>query len=287
MSLFLTPAVQQPSILCKPLHILVDSNQCVWTQKALLNLDSEQLSKVDIASYFMHSPADFGVPHNQCHYLGRTADNDCLAWSMEDQHPLPDNYESVHLYRLLLMLDEYMFNLIGRAVQIVTWDKNHRYCGTCGQKTRDCLNEGERMHFCDKCNLGVYPRISPCAIVLVRKDNELLLANGVGHPKNMYSALAGFVEPGESLEECLCREVLEEVDINIHCLRYFSSQPWPFPHQLMLGFFADYLDGVIKPNPAEINDAAWWHYKDLPESLPGSYSIAGKLIEAAVTELAK
>ena len=279
------PAVQFPKRLTQPLHIAVDHHQCVWVEKELLENQSKPLTHANIAPYFQRSPEDHHLNCERQYYLGKLGKRDCVAWHIAEGTKAPDGYESVHLYHLLLLLDQSVFTLIGRASQIVVWGQNHRYCGACGGTTKIQNTQEDRMLVCTNCGLEFYPRISPCVIVVVRKGEELLLANHINHPQNMYSALAGFVEAGESLEDCVAREIEEEVAIRVRNPRYVGSQQWPFPHQLMLGFFADYLEGTIQPNPTEILDAAWWHYTKLPETLPGGYSIAGQLIATAVSEL--
>jgi NAD+ diphosphatase len=127
-----------------------------------------------------------------------------------------------------------------------------------------------------------YPRLSPAAIVLVRRGDEILLARSPGFPKGLYSVLAGFVEPGESIEETVAREVREEVGIEVRNVRYFGSQPWPFPNSLMIGFTADYAGGELAPEPGEIEDAGWYRADELPESpisVPARVSIARAMID--------
>ncbi|MFC7002798.1 NAD(+) diphosphatase [Pseudobowmanella zhangzhouensis] len=131
---------------------------------------------------------------------------------------------------------------------------------------------------CSRCSHRCYPRISPCVIVAIRKDKQILLAQGTRHTNGMYSTLAGFVESGETLEQAVHREVFEEVGIRVTNLRYFSSQPWPFPHSLMVGFLADYAGGEITPEPKEIADAKWFDADKLP-LIPPTFSIAGHLIQ--------
>jgi NAD+ diphosphatase len=121
-------------------------------------------------------------------------------------------------------------------------------------------------------------------MALVHRGRELLLARSPHFPPGMYSALAGFVEPGETLEQTLVREVREEVGIEVTNLRYFASQPWPFPHSLMIAFNADYAGGEIAPDPAEIEAAEWFSPERLPPVLPGKISISRRLIDAALGE---
>jgi NAD+ diphosphatase len=180
-------------------------------------------------------------------------------------------------------IDESLFALAGRAFQIVDWDRSHQFCGRCGTPTKHRLNE--RARECPSCGQVHYPRIAPAVMALVRRGDELLLARSPHFPPGMYSALAGFVEPGETLEQTLAREVREEVGIEITNPRYFASQPWPFPHSLMIAFYADYAGGEITPDPSEIEAADWFTADRLPQALPGKISISRRLIDSALQEL--
>lgn len=174
------------------------------------------------------------------------------------------------------------FALAGRAVQLLDWQRNHRFCGHCGTPTQP--QAGEFAMACPACGLLAYPRLSPAVMVLIRDGDRLLLARSPRFKPGVYSALAGFVEPGETLEECAAREVQEEVGLAIANLRYFHSQPWPFPNSLMVAFFADYAGGTITPDPTEIEAADWFTLDALP-LLPDAMSIARRLIDAACVEM--
>ncbi len=181
---------------------------------------------------------------------------------------------------------EHQWLAAGRAVQIVEWARTHRFCGRCGAPTE--VSAGERSMRCPSCSLIAFPRLSPAMITLVTRgepgpDQEALLARGVQWTVPMYSCLAGFVEPGESLEAAVIREVAEEVAIGVTNPRYFGSQPWPFPNSLMVGFRAEYSSGEIHCDPTEIVDAGWYRRDDLPMVPPG-ISIARKLIDAWLVE---
>jgi NAD+ diphosphatase len=169
----------------------------------------------------------------------------------------------------------------GRAVQIVEWARTHRFCGRCGEPTHP--STGERSMRCAACSLVAFPRLAPAMITLVTRgepgpEQEALLARGVQWTMPMYSCLAGFVEPGESLEGAVIREVAEEVGLDVSNPTYFGSQPWPFPNSLMVGFFADYESGEIACDPTEIVDAGWYRRDAMPPIPPG-ISIARKLID--------
>jgi NAD+ diphosphatase len=169
----------------------------------------------------------------------------------------------------------------GRAVQLVEWGRTHRFCGRCGTATERQANE--RSMKCPACGLLAFPRLAPAMITLVTRGDEALLARGVAFRGPMYSCLAGFVEPGESLEGAVIREVREEVGIEVGNVQYRGSQPWPFPHSLMVGFRAEWVSGDIVCDPAEILDAQWYMRDALPNIPPG-ISIARKLIDAWVAE---
>ncbi len=174
----------------------------------------------------------------------------------------------------------------GRAVQVVEWARTHRFCGRCGTPTEPA--SGERGLRCPACGLIAYPRLAPAMITLVTRgeqgpDQEALLARGANVPRPMYSCLAGFVEPGENLEGAVVREVREEVGITVDDVHYRGSQPWPFPHSLMIGFRARYVGGDLVLDETEIADAAWYRRDDLPQIPPG-ISIARKLIDEWVAE---
>jgi NAD+ diphosphatase len=174
----------------------------------------------------------------------------------------------------------------GRAVQIVEWARTHRFCGRCGEPTE--LTRSERAMRCPSCTLMAFPRLAPAMITLVTRgepgpDQEALLARGVQWTVPMFSCLAGFVEPGESLESAVVREVREEVGVTVANPRYQGSQPWPFPHSLMIGFRADYESGEIDCDPTEIAEANWYRRDALPMIPPG-ISIARKLIDGWVGE---
>jgi len=183
------------------------------------------------------------------------------------------------LRAIFASVDEEFFGLAGRAKQIVTWHATHRFCGRCGGETERA--EGEMAMRCTRCGMMHYPRVSPAVIVRVSRGDQVLLARSPGFPPGLHSVLAGFVEPGESIEETVRREVREEVGIEVENLRYFGSQSWPFPNSLMIAFTAEYAGGELAPQPGEIEAAAWYGPDDLPP-LPPRVSIARRMIEAFV-----
>jgi NAD+ diphosphatase len=216
-------------------------------------------------------------------YLGRLAGIDC--WAAEapaEAPPPPAGLAWEGLRALFSVLEDAHFALAGRATQLLDWDRSHRYCGRCGTPTE--AKAEERARVCPACRLAAYPRISPAVMALVRREGEILLARGPHFPPGMYSALAGFVEPGETLEQCLAREVEEEVGVKVSRIRYFASQPWPFPNSLMIAFVCDWESGEIRPQAGEIEAANWFKVLHLPK-LPSRISIARRLIDAVVGEM--
>ncbi len=190
----------------------------------------------------------------------------------------------VHLRSLFGTIPDEQWALAGRASQVLTWEKDHQFCGRCGTKNEP--HPIDRAQECPKCGLQSFPRLTPAIITLVeRDDGKALLAWGARFPGRFYSALAGFVEPGESLEECVAREVREEVGIEVSDIRYFGSQPWPFPHSVMIGFQARYAGGDIVVQEEEIIEADWYAHDALPPAPRGGLSIAGWLIDDWITRM--
>ena len=231
----------------------------------------------DAATIFPRGQAaDFGNPDNAL-LVGQWQGRPCYAAEI-DRVPESVTGELVPVRSVYGLAGAEAFALAGRASQLMDWRKNHRYCGRCATPTT--MKTTEFAMACPNCGLLAYPRISPAVMVLIGRGDELLLARSPHFKPGIFSALAGFVEAGETLEQCAVREVREEVGIQISNLRYFRSQPWPFPDSLMLAFFADYAGGEITPDPSEIEAAGWFSRSALPP-LPDQASIARHLIEAA------
>jgi NAD+ diphosphatase len=222
-----------------------------------------------------------GVPGER-HYLGRLDGIDCIAITLADDAQPPAGMQFAGLRSLFLRIPEPILATAARAFQVVEWDRTHRFCGRCGSRTQD--KEGERAKLCPSCGYTAYPRISPAMMVLVTRGSELLLARANRFPGAMYSALAGFVESGESIEDCIHREVREEVGVEVGDLRYFASQSWSFPHSLMIAYTARYAGGELRPDPAEIADVRWFGVDALPD-LPSPVSIARRLIDTTVQSI--
>jgi NAD+ diphosphatase len=206
-------------------------------------------------------------------FLGTLDDRPCWAIAVDGEAGMG----AVPLMGLWGQVDDITFTVAGRAVQLVEWDRTHRFCGRCSTPTEPAM--GERARRCPACGLLAFPRLAPAIITLIeRDDGRALLARGRTFPIPMYSCIAGFVEPGETLEQAVHREVREEVGVELDNVRYWASQPWPFPHSLMLGFIADWAGGDIVIDETEIVDANWFAADDLPPIPPG-ISIARRLID--------
>lgn len=218
--------------------------------------------------------------YSDAHFLGlHDAD---VAWWAIDLDGVDHAHDGFTALRALYeRVTEEEWAIAGRAVQLVEWARNHRFCGRCGAPTEP--SPGERAMRCPACRLVAYPRLSPAVIVIVDRGPEILLARGINFPPGMFSAVAGFVEPGETLEAAVVREVREEIGIEVTDVRYIASQPWPFPNNIMLGFRASWASGDIAVDPTEIAEAHWFGPDALP-SLPPRMSIARRLIDGALAE---
>lgn len=217
-----------------------------------------------------------GIQPVSRHYLGLFRGEPCYACELDALAELPFGFTVIDLRMMLGRLPENWFMLAGRARQILDWDINHKFCGRCGTQTH--FHVKDRAKECPQCHLIQYPRLAPSIIVLITKGKEVLLARSANFPPGMFSTLAGFVEPGETIEQAVHREVYEEVGIHLQNLQYRNSQPWPFPNSLMLGFHAEYLSGDINVDNDEIVEANWWPVDQLP-MIPPRGSISRQLID--------
>lgn len=242
-------------------------------ENRLLTVDAERAGSV----FPFGLASDFGVADIGALAVGELLGRPCRAAELDRLPDLPA-LELTPLRAIFQLAGDAAFALAGRASQLLDWQLHHQYCGRCGTAT--LMRAGELAMQCPGCGLVAYPRISPAVMVLVLDGDRLLLARSPHFKPGVFSALAGFVEPGETLEECAVREVREEVGIEITNLRYFNSQPWPFPNSLMVAFFADHAGGTLVPDPAEIEAADWFAVDCLP-LLPEPISISRRLIDAA------
>ena len=223
-------------------------------------------------------PDDFDIPGPALReqYLGHLDSRACYAVEVSPCSALPGSHYYPNIRDLYGILPDRELALAALAVRIIDFDRTTTFCGQCGAETR--MSRIERAKICDRCGLITYPRTSPAIIVLVMHEDKILLARSPRFPPDLFSIIAGFVEPGETLEEAVHREVKEEVGIRIANIRYMGSEPWPFPHSLMLGFIADYAGGAIAIDNNEIVAAGWFDREHLP-TLPSPMSISRALIE--------
>lgn len=236
----------------------------------------ELLITIDGALPDLSQLEDAGVESVRSQFLGTLGDSHCHSVELPPDAQPPPGTAFRDLRALYAVLDETLHGLAGRAVQIVEWDRTHQYCGACGKPTEP--SETDRSRTCPDCRIPQYPRLAPAMIVSVERGDEILLARSPHFPAGIYSVLAGFVEPGESAEEAVAREVMEESGIRVKDVRYFGSQPWPYPNSLMLGFQASYASGEITLEDPEIEDARWFRASDMPNFFPGRMSISQWLI---------
>jgi len=234
------------------------------------------------------SIAALGLDVVRTEYLGvrhGVTDAHCLSGMAADGVALPPSFAAHDLRSLFEHFDDFEIGLAGRAKQIAHWARDHQFCGRCGSATESLT--GERARRCPVCGLSSYPRIAPAIIVAVtRQDTDgprILLARNHRFPAGRYSVVAGFVEAGETLEECVRREVAEETGVQVTNIRYFGNQPWPFPNSLMIGFTAEYAGGELAFGDDEIADAQWFAPDALP-LVPPKISIARKLIDDFVAQ---
>lgn len=231
-----------------------------------------------------------GLEAERAHSIGRYQGRDHVAVSLEraprgqseSAGDLPPGLRAAGLRQWFGELNDTDLSIAMRAIQLLEWDRTHRFCGACGTRTDHM--PGERARRCPSCGLSTYPRIAPAMMVMVTRGRQMLMGRGLHFPPGRYSALAGFVEAGETIEQAVVREVREEVGIEIRDLRYFGSQSWPFPHSLMIAFRAEWAGGDIRIDPKELADAQWFDPGALP-GIPPRLSIARALIDATLAEL--
>ena len=229
---------------------------------------------------------DLGFAHaykQQIIKIGTYKELPCLLVDMGHENIDEEHLDLVGLRSVLNECSDTFFGIAARSWQIALFIRTHRFCGQCGSNMQQV--DWEMAMQCLRCHHRCYPRISPCIIVAIRNENKILLAQGRSQQsRDMHSVLAGFVESGETLEQAVHREVFEEVGVKVKNLQYFNSQPWPFPHALMMGYLADYDSCDIKVDGKEILRADWFDINDLP-NIPPKLSIAGQLIERTIADI--
>lgn len=250
----------------------------VWGDKCLARgepLSVVLLAHADIAAYLEDADAVF---------LGMYRQRPAFAVAIDGDRDAPfAELGQFHDLRYLgsgLPADE--ANLVAHARALVLWHRAQKFCGRCGSLSRAESGGNTRLCVSPACGVRIFPRVDPAIIVLVSDGDRCLLGRQPGWPAGRYSTIAGFVEPGESLEDAVRREVLEETDVAVDEIRYHSSQPWPFPSSLMLGFMAVAVSAGIRLNDGELEDAQWFTRKELRSGfpkLPYRLSIARRLID--------
>jgi NAD+ diphosphatase len=224
---------------------------------------------------------ELGIPIFDHFYLGTFRGLPCYAASADTAAETPAGFLLEELRSLFGRLDEGLYEAALTAVHLVEWEKNCRFCSRC--RAALTPRTDVRAKECSGCGRLEFPRVSPAIIVLIERGNTLLLARSARFPAAFFSVLAGFVEPGENLEAAGRREVMEEAGIAVTDIRYFGSQPWPFPDSLMIGFTAQYESGEIRIDGEEIVEADWYRADNLPQ-LPGKLSIARQLIDSFIAK---
>jgi len=252
-------------------YYILQKNKVVYNEAASLptpldHKEMELLGATQANSIFLE------IPQNEGAY----------GVALTEDHVIPAGFATVSLRSMVGLVDEDLFKQWGQAAQLLHWFTSNRYCGSCGVATIAHTTDPARL--CPDCSRCHYPVTAPCIIVLIHHGNKVLLARSPRFRRRIYSTLAGFVEPGESAEDTVHREIFEEVGLRVKNIRYHKSQPWPFPGQLMLGFFAEYDSGAIAIDNDEICDACWFSYDNLPE-IPEAGTIAGQLIRHYINSL--
>ncbi|NYT18810.1 MAG: NAD(+) diphosphatase [Methanosarcinales archaeon] len=226
-------------------------------------------------NYFSYYPEGNIIDSTEVIYIGTLDDVPCYCFELEEGF-VEGDVQYFGLHDLYGVIDEEMLGIASRAVQMADFYRTHRYCGLCAGTTRYIPEETGMQ--CNSCEHIVYPRISPAVIILIEREDHLLMARSKHFPEGIYGLVAGFVEAGETIEHAAHREIKEEVGVSVKDLNYFASQPWPFPSSLMIGFTANFAEGEIDIDVNEIEDAAWFHVDDIPK-LPEKKSISRALID--------
>lgn len=211
--------------------------------------------------------------------IGEAAGVPCLACNVPDDVTLPESFRAFSLRDLYGHVDDLHYAIAGYATQLLHWQRSSNFCTNCGNPLDPIAGEwGKR---CPRCGFTTYPPVNPCTITLVHDGERILMTHKRGWGAR-YGLVAGFVEPGETLEENVAREIEEETGVAVRDIQYWRSQPWPFPHQLMCGFYAQYAGGEVKIDGVELDNAQWFTVADLragKPDIPPPLSIARQLID--------
>jgi NAD+ diphosphatase len=260
------PAIQQPDRMQEPGWYFLFQN------RKLLAIQEE----IGISIPCLHDPSELSVSLMSQLYIGTLNGTHCFTGVIDSASNLPATISLYDLRSVYGLIDEDLFAVAGRALVVASWDSICKFCAQCG-KPLD-VNAYERAKLCTSCGISYYPKLSPAIIVAVIKDDRILLARGKNFPIGRYSVIAGYVDPGETLEQCVRREVKEEVGIEIKNISYFGSLPWPCSDSIMIGFTAEYSGGSIQADGVEITEAGWFKADGLPD-VPGKVSLARQLID--------
>jgi NAD+ diphosphatase len=268
------------SLVSPPEEETGTANWFIFSGSHLLIQETEAGVQIPQADRLSHIAPTIAQAAIRQLYLGHLDGVHCFGVEVPRETAVPDTFSFQNLRALFMRIPDELLTLAGRALQIVDWDRTHQFCSRCGTEVEH--SHKERVKRCPNCDYSMYPRLAPAIIVRVQRQTgtgpQILLARGPNYPPGWYSVLAGFVEPGETLEECVEREVFEEVGIKVKNIRYFGSQPWPFPHSLMLGFTADYESGEFNLQEEEIEEAKWFSKGNIPK-IPPRMSISRHLID--------
>lgn len=256
----------------------------VWGDRCLVCNDPPAAALLD-----RHQVAEHMKAPDELVFLGLFNDRPTFALGLPADEPAPftEAGEFMDLRRAGMMLAADEANLLAHARAMVIWHQSQLFCGACGARTKPEAGASVRRCSDRACARTQFPRVDPAIIVLVANGDHCLLGRQPSWPEARYSTIAGFVEPGESLEDAVRREVYEETNIRVGDVRYESSQPWPFPSSLMLGFYADALSSDIRLNDGELEDARWFSRSDLGSDfpkLPYAISIARRLVDGWIAE---
>ena len=249
-------------------------------RKIIAQVDPENERKI-IGIPRIKTPDDLGLVIIRQNFLGELNGVRCWTADLDGRQELPLGIKLINPRFFFGQIDDALRRVAFRSIFVSDWDRNNQFCGQCGTP----MDYGtDRSKKCPNCGLTKYTRISPAVIMLVRNGDKFLLGHNERHPDGFYSILAGFVDPGENLEQTVAREIKEEVGLDVTNITYFGSEPWPFPDSLMIGFYCDYAGGEIVLED-EIVEADWYGIDELPAMIPtGDISIAGRLIEWFVAE---
>ena len=235
----------------------------IFKQQQLLVDENFQLPKVEKLADDLHFISDEQV----------------IARDLHIEEAIRAGYQLIPIRQLITQWTKREFEQASRAIQLLEWRRNHKFCSHCGAETE--VHSSEYAMVCPACRYHQYPRVQPCVITVITRGNEILLAKNAKNKSNMYGLIAGFVEVGETLEEAVARETQEEIGLKLKNIQYLSSQPWPFPSNLMIAFKAEYASGEIELQEEEISDAQFFKFDQLPE-IPFAGSIAHAMIQHVI-----